>query len=54
MPKHRKKNRMKIYRIQVQNKWYKHEEGSELDSNTYKLDKQDTEDTPDEQDKQDK
>ncbi|PFI34817.1 spermidine synthase, partial [Bacillus cereus] len=52
MPKHRKKNRMKIYRIQFQNKWYKREEGSELNSDTYKLDKQDTEDMHDKQDKQ--
>ena len=54
MPKHRKKNRMKIYRIQVQNKWYKQEEDSELDSNTYTLDRQDTEDKQDKPDKHDK
>ncbi|PFH80679.1 spermidine synthase, partial [Bacillus cereus] len=54
MPKHRKKNRMKIYRIQFQNKWYKREEDSELNSDAYKLDKQETEDTHDKQDKQGK
>ncbi|MDR4168586.1 spermidine synthase, partial [Bacillus nitratireducens] len=54
MPKHRKKNRMKIYRIQFQNKWYKREEDSELNSDAYKLDKQETEDTHDKQDKPEK
>lgn len=54
MPKHRKKNRMKIYRIQAQNKWYKQEEDSELNSNTDTLDRQDTEDKQDRPDKQDK
>ncbi|MES5929463.1 polyamine aminopropyltransferase [Bacillus cereus group sp. MG9] len=54
MPKHRKKKRMKIYRIQVQNKWYKQEEDSELNSNTDTLDRQDTEDKQDRPDKHDK
>ncbi|MDI6530218.1 polyamine aminopropyltransferase [Bacillus mycoides] len=53
MPKHRKKNRMKIYRIQVQNKWYKQEEDSELNSNTDTLDRQDTEDKQDRPDRHD-
>lgn len=53
MPKHRKKKRMKIYRIQVQNKWYKQEEDSELNSNTDTLDRQDTEDKQDRPDKHD-
>ncbi|PFW54222.1 spermidine synthase, partial [Bacillus cereus] len=41
MPKHRKKNRMKIYRIQFQNKSYKQEEDSELNADSHELDKQD-------------
>ncbi|HDR8185139.1 TPA: polyamine aminopropyltransferase, partial [Bacillus thuringiensis] len=54
MPKHRKKNRMKIYRIQVPNKWYKQEEDSELNSSTDTLDQQDKQDKPGKQDKPDK
>ncbi|PQZ56772.1 MULTISPECIES: polyamine aminopropyltransferase [Bacillus] len=50
MPKHRKKNKMKIYRITS----YKKDKRSELDSDKFELEQQETENKQDKQDRHDK
>ncbi|MDG1595446.1 polyamine aminopropyltransferase, partial [Bacillus cereus] len=48
MPKHRKKSKIKIYRITS----YKKDKRSELDSDKFELEQQDKHDIQDKQDKQ--
>ncbi|PGT13179.1 spermidine synthase, partial [Bacillus cereus] len=50
MPRHRKQNKIKIYRITS----FKKDKPSELDSDKLELDQQETEDKQDKQDKQEK